>query len=186
MAKRIKVEPVAAKISSYDEANEALAELQGIDSRVKKAHATYNEAEAIRRSKLELSLRDDLARQRELEAGLEKFAMDNRADFEVKKSRELTHGILSFRKGNPTVAKIGKITWDGVLEVLNRSKLKKLFVRTKDEINKEAILAEAAKYTASKGEEGVSPEDLHANFIKIEQTETFGYELKPAIEELAQ
>lgn len=82
--------------------------------------------------------------QEELEAPveiLEVFAKEQQPNWGKKKSMELLHSIIGFRTGTPKVEKSKKFTWDAVTELLKKNKRFAEFVRTKEEINKDAILA---------------------------------------------
>lgn len=104
---------------------------------------------------------------------LEVFAKENRGAWS-KKSFELLHTTLSFRTGTPKVDKAKKFTWDAVLELVKKHKtLSKLFVRTKEELNKEAILA-----TKEESVLGLLKEEA---FVFISQDETFTVEAKEEV-----
>ncbi len=73
---------------------------------------------------------------------LEVYAKEQQENWGKKKSLELLHCVIGFRTGMPKVEKDKKFTWDAVTELLSKNKVfKSLFIRTKEEINKEAILA---------------------------------------------
>jgi phage host-nuclease inhibitor protein Gam len=74
---------------------------------------------------------------------LESWASANPSEFpKGRKSIELLHGILGYRTGTPKLKTLPKWTWDRVLENLKSlGKVVAGFVRTKDEVNKEAIIA---------------------------------------------
>lgn len=83
-------------------------------------------------------LQDELEPQVEI---LEVFAKEQQPNWGKKKSMELLHCIIGFRTGMPKVEKDKKFTWDGITELLGKNKLFKSFVRTKQEVDKESILA---------------------------------------------
>lgn len=96
---------------------------------------------------------------------LEIYAKEQKEAWGKKRSLELLHCVIGFRTGTPKVVKDKKFTWDGVLELMKKNKLFKPYVRSKDEINKEAILAlKDEKLLSSLKDEC---------FISIDQDDTF-------------
>jgi len=84
------------------------------------------------------------------------------------KSLELLHTIIGFRIGNPKVVKDKKFTWDAITELT--LKYAPSFVRTKYELDKEAIIA---------SRESIDMEQLRKNcYIDVVQDETFYVEVK--------
>jgi phage host-nuclease inhibitor protein Gam len=84
-----------------------------------------------------------------------------------KKSFEFMHTVIGFQTGQPAVTPVKKgISWETILLLLKKvPAFKKQFVRTKEEVNKEAILAVKNPAILNK-----LTEDC---FIKIDQKETF-------------
>jgi phage host-nuclease inhibitor protein Gam len=106
---------------------------------------------------------------------LESWASANPAEFpKHRKSIDLLHGTLGFRTGMPKLKTLAKWTWDRVLEKLRELSLA-AFIRTKDEVNKEAVIAAV-------GEGRLLPEDARQLGVQVVQDETFFVE--PRIEEL--
>ncbi len=104
---------------------------------------------------------------------LEAYAVNNRDDFEKRKSIEMAHGTIGFRTGTPTLKTLTGFTWASVTKLIE--KLQPEYIRTKKEPNKEAILANREKLT----EEGVL-KDLG---IYTHQKETFFVEPKTELVE---
>ncbi|RYF85794.1 MAG: hypothetical protein EOO03_12765 [Chitinophagaceae bacterium] len=102
---------------------------------------------------------------------LEVFAREQKENWGKKKSTELLHTIIGFRIGTPKVCKDKKFTWDAVTELIKKNKaLAKLFIRTKEELNKEAILATK--------DESVLGQLKEEAFVYIDQEECFYVEAK--------
>ena len=75
---------------------------------------------------------------------LRAWAEANPAEFGKKKSIEFLAGTLGFRTGTPKLALLSRAwNWDKVLDVLKGSAMYQKFVRTKQEVDKERVLAEA-------------------------------------------
>lgn len=142
-----------------------------INEEVAKIKAKYNEEVA--------KLQEEL---KEPEQVLMVFAEEQKSNWS-KKSFELLHTVIGFRTGTPKVDKTKKgFSWDAIVELLKKNKSFKPFIRTKEEINKEAILqlreeveADAKILNALKQEA----------FIEIKQDETVFVEVKKEVLEKA-
>jgi phage host-nuclease inhibitor protein Gam len=111
---------------------------------------------------------------KEPEAILEAFAYEQKESWGKRKSIELLHAVIGFRTGQPKVTKDKKFTWDAVLELMKKSNLFSGFVRSKEEINKEAILAEKNVAVLNQLKEDC--------YISIDQDESFF--ITPKVEEI--
>jgi len=113
----------------------------------------------------------DIARyQAEMEAeadALRAWALANPDEFARRKSLDLTSAVIGFRTDPPKVSLLSRAwTWEKVTALLAAQAPE--FVRTKQEVNKEAILdAYASNHT-----------DLSAYGIKVTQSEQFFVEAK--------
>jgi len=162
--------PVLANIT-LERAQEASQLFAQTHTSLSKVQAKLNEELNKVRSKYQ----EDITRLQEaLEAPaqvLEVFAKEQQNNWGKRKSLELVHCVIGFRTGTPKVVKDKKFTWDAVLELVKKHKaLSKLFVRTKEELNKEAILA-----TKDQAILGQLKEDA---YISIDQEECFFVEAK--------
>lgn len=100
---------------------------------------------------------------------LQVYAEANKHElFVSKKSMELTHGVIGFRLGTPAVEKSKKVTWEGVLEDLRS--IDSNFVRTKQEANKELIIASRL--------DAETMQKLRTIGLDVVQKETFFVEAK--------
>lgn len=181
---RKKVAPKIEQLNSWDEVDRALAEIAIKQATIDADEAKYNAEEQARRERMAIKLTPLRERIEELELGIERYVTDNRVDLGSKKSKELTHGVVSFRMGTPAVTKDKRFTWDGIVSLMVKAGDRfKAFVRVKSEINKEAILQNAATFENSVGKEGIDPAVLKQEYgISVEQVETFGYTIKHAVD----
>lgn len=63
-----------------------------------------------------------------------------------RKSIQFVHGTIGFRTGTPKLALLNRLwTWDRVHKMLITLGLAKDYIRTKEEVDKESIIAAAAK-----------------------------------------
>lgn len=75
------------------------------------------------------------------------WAESNPTEFNGKKSLECLHGVCGWRIGQPTLKTLSGWTWDRVLETLRT--LAPEYLRTKTEVNKQALLGDREKLTLS-------------------------------------
>jgi phage host-nuclease inhibitor protein Gam len=71
---------------------------------------------------------------------LRDWATANPTAFGDKKSLELTHAIIGWRIGNPTLKTLSGWTWDRVLEKLKA--IGSQYIRTTEDVHKQQILAD--------------------------------------------
>ena len=167
MAKR---QQVGVALGTWDEVDAKLGELCQIEVRRRKLEAKMNGELAAVRARYEGETGEITDAQKAAGALVEQFCLVHRAEFGAKKSKELLHGIVSFRTSPPAVALFNrKWTWASVIEALKRGASR--FVRSKEEPDKEAILA---AHAAGEVDDG----DLAGVGVKVEQKETFGVELR--------
>ena len=138
-----RVKKVLKTIVSRAEAEEAFARYADADARQQQIAARMDvEITKIRsRYEADLSLLQE-SKQDSFES-LQNYAENHRDDFGKRKSLEFAHGILGFRTGTPKLKTRKGFTWASVLELL---KIKAAdYVRTKEEPNKELLLANREK-----------------------------------------
>lgn len=93
------------------------------------------------------------------------FAFEQRKKWLPKKSYDFLHAVIGFRTGNPEVIKAKKFSWEAVVELMKKNKVFKGFLRTKEEVNKEAILAEK--------NEAILNQLKEEAYLSVGQTEAF-------------
>jgi len=93
----------------------------------------------------------------------------NLGEFGKLKSVDMTHGIVGWRTGQPQPKTISGWTWDRVLEKLEGLPLMAAYIRTKREVNKQALVADREKFGEA---------DLRAVGVRIIQDEAFFVEPK--------
>ncbi len=181
---RVKVKSPGAVINSLNEVDSSLAEIAVLKSKVAGRDAKYNEEEQKRREEITKKNEPDNARIEQLELGIQSYCENNRQEFGNKKSIELRHGTVSFRTSPPAVKTLKGFTFAAVIslaKVAKRALIKK-FVRTKEELDKEAVLAAFAIVPdKDNAERSVTADELRAIGVEVVKDETFGYECKMAI-----
>lgn len=126
-------------IADLGQADAALREIAELKRRLGAREAQLNEAIDQLKAEAAAAAAPDQARLKSLEGGLQAFSEYNRDTlFPQKKSVELNHGLLGYRK-TTALKTAGKTTWAMVL-----AKLKELEffggIRAKEEVNKEELL----------------------------------------------
>ena len=152
---------------SLQEAEKQLMEFANAASQIKMIQADIE----LRISKIREGWQEALLRyegiQKEAATKLQIFAETNREEYFAKrKSLEMTHGVIGFRMGNYTLTKPNKKTWDVITGILQKEAPE--YVRTKQEPNKEALIADSNKLKDLFEKTGLS----------ISQTESFYVEPK--------
>jgi phage host-nuclease inhibitor protein Gam len=98
------------------------------------------------------------------------WAEGNPSEFGGKKSLDLTHGLMGWRIGQPTLKTLSGFTWDRVLEKIRTVFAEPAeFIRTKHEVDKQALLAQR---------DTIPAENLKAIGVRVVQDEPFFVEPK--------
>jgi len=104
-------------------------------------------------------------------AAAQAWADANPDEFGRKKSIEFTHGTVGFRTGTPKLKTLAKIKWDAVLQSLRSCRWGAAYLRVKEEINKEQIIADV-------GARILSEADLRKAGAQVVREESFYVEPK--------
>ena len=151
------------KIKSREAAEDSMAALAMATYRRDKVEATMNLQLTAVREKFEAELAT-LADEIKTETKrLRDWADSNPGLFGPARSIKLTHGTLGYRLGNWAVKLIRGFKADRAI-ALAKNVLGPAYVRTKEELDKELILADRGK---------LSPDTLAGCGIRLEQAEAF-------------
>jgi len=162
---------MATQIKAFEQLDAILLKLAGFETVIAKQEAAMN-------AKIQ-KIRDDFdqttseARKEKiiLEQDIEIFCKSNKSEFEKTRSKDFVHGTLGFRFNTPKVGLLNrKATLKTAMELIKRI-FEGKYVRNKEEINKELILADYA-------EKKIDDEKLAAVGLKIDQDETFYIAIK--------
>ncbi len=99
------------------------------------------------------------------------WAEANPAEFERRKSIDFPDGSVGFRTGTPKLKTMAKWKWDGVLQALRAYGWGAVYIRVKEEINKEQIIADISANV-------LSDADLRKAGAQVVQEESFYVETK--------
>lgn len=168
MKKRVSKKVI--KDVSLEQAQQASNEFAKGQTQLEKIEAKMNEEINRVKEKYQEEITDIKEGMAEPQETLEVFAKEQKANWGKKKSHELLHTVIGFRTGTPKVVKDKKFTWEAVLELLKKKPKFESFIRTTEEINKEAILAEQ--------DEKILEQLKTDCYIDIDQDEKFYVQVK--------
>jgi phage host-nuclease inhibitor protein Gam len=94
------------------------------------------------------------------------WAEANPAEFGRRRSIQFAHGAIGFRTGPPKLKTVLKRNWDFVLDALRAARWGSPYIRVKEEINKEQIIADF-------GARILSAADLRKAGAQVVQEESF-------------
>lgn len=159
-------------LKSFDSVDAALLKLGQRKAFIQQAEGKMNEEIQTIRDRFEKETNQAQQEVLALEEDLEVFCIQNKEEFETRRTKEMVHGRVGFRTAPPSVRLLNrKYNWETVLELLKKVRFGRLFLRTVEQVDKEKILAaHAAKE--------VDDQKLAAVGIKIDQPEDFVYEIK--------
>jgi phage host-nuclease inhibitor protein Gam len=147
--------------------NDQLARFAAANAKQASITARMDEAITKIREKYADELEELAKIQEEAFEYVKTYAEENQESlFTKKKSLETVHGVIGFRTGTPALKTEKGFTWASVL-LLVKNTLPQ-YVRTKEEVNKEALLAD-------RDELGVKMKQVG---VRVEQEETFFIDLK--------
>lgn len=158
------------RLRTWDDVNEGLRKIWEMKSAIDAQTGAYNEEEAKRRKQLDDFCNPLRERIEQIELGLSEFCTEHRIDFGDKKSKELPNGRVDFRMTTPKCSTFNGWTWKAVIDVIRNSDFAKRFLKLTEAVNKEQIIAD---YAAQQ----ISDDELAKIYLKVEQEETFGYEV---------
>lgn len=157
-------------IASFDDVDKYIKEYAENERFIKTKEVEMNaEIDAVK-AKYSEATKDAVSRKQVIESSIEAFCMTRAEDFGKLKSKTLTHGKVFFRTNPPKVLQLSKkYSVETTIELL-KALFKNKFIRQKEEINKEALLAD---YAAKK----IDDKKLAGVGLRIDQGESFGMEI---------
>lgn len=165
MAKKSKV--VIEEITET-ELEQKLSEYANLQNTLRQIEGELNQKITNLRDKYQDKVETLKAQSDDIFTVIQVWAERNRALFEKKRSKELHHGKIGFRTGTPKAKTKKGFTWASVLELARE--FAPAFVRTKDEVDKESLIA--------KREEAEVAAILPRLGVEIVQDESFFIDLK--------
>ncbi len=164
--KKVDAEPV---LKSWDEIEDAMIEIKRIDNFVAKTEARYDGKITDIKNGLAEMTEPQLKRKVRLEKDLEEFAEAHKDEVrseKMERTKELNNGFMGFR-WSPWSIKIVKKKKEEVIALIKKARLH-TWIRTKEEIDKEAVMK---SFDAGKADNG----KLARVCLKRDRKEEFWY-----------
>lgn len=159
-------------IANWQEAEKVMARLAEI-TRTRRAQEAEIQTK-IDRLKAELNevTKELQLEQAQIEKNLEDFATYHKSEFEGNKgrSRDLTTGLIGFRKSPGKLATLKGWTWEKVLARITEMK-RKAWIEEKKTVKKDTILAERRS-------RNITDDELAAYGISFQEPDEFFYEVR--------
>lgn len=145
------------------------------DVRLDEAQARLNEALAMARETAEPEIAALKEQRKEMFDVVRVWADAHPDAFAGRRSVAMVHGTLLYRKGQPTLKTLTGVTWEKVLGLLKQ--LRPEYVRRKEEVDRQAILADRDE---------LKPTGLEALGLRVDQADRFDLEAnkEKALQEL--
>lgn len=157
-------------IQTFEDVNKTLLEIAKKDSFITKMEVEMNERINKIKNGFDEETKSVRAEKQLLEQEVEGFCKVNKEKFGKLKSMALLFGSIFFRTTPPKVSQLNKKYSVATSIELAKKLFKTKFVRQKEELDKDSILA---SYAAKE----INDEKLAAIGLKIDQEEKFGYEI---------
>lgn len=122
------------------QAEDAFAEFSRAQSNLKKVEAEMEIKITAVRENYSTAIDAYTKAKDEKFAVLQTYALENEGLFDKKKSLVLTHGVIGFRTGTPALKTLKGFTWKSVVNLVKE--FLPDYLRTVEEVNKEALLAQ--------------------------------------------
>lgn len=151
-----------------------LAKAAVLDAEIDKETSDYNAQEQELRKLFEQGIAERKAQQQMYEKEIELFCKENKDEFDDKRTKDLVHGTVRFEKTKPAVTFLTGVQEEGALNLLIKHDAEE-FVRTKQEINKDAI---KAAYSTGK----LDADELATYGMQITQKDKFHLKYAHALE----
>lgn len=159
------------KIESFEDVEKAMYELALIETNLAAEEAAMNKEIAVIQNAYAEKTAKKAGEAARLNDEIEAFCKKNKDTFDSPRSLINTHGKIGFRTNPPKVVQLNK-KWkvESTLAFIKELFGGKKYLRTKPEIDKEAILADYAK-------EKINDSDLAGVGLRVDQEETFFIEI---------
>jgi len=162
---------MATGVKAFEELDPLLLRYAGFETVIAKQEAAMNARIQKIRDEFDQATIEARKEKLVIESDIEVFCRSNKHEFEKSRSRDFVHGVVGFKFNPPKVSILNrKSTIKTAMELIKRIFDGK-YVRSKEEIDKELILAD---YAAGSLKDG----NLAAVGLKVDQDETFYIAIK--------
>jgi phage host-nuclease inhibitor protein Gam len=157
-------------LQTFDDVDSRLKQIAEHETFLAQEEANMNEEINDLRAKYDERTKAARAQKTVLEQEVEGYCKANKNRFDSQRSMNLTFGVVSFRTAPPKVSQLNKKYSIATSIELLKKLFKGGYVRTKEEIDKEGILASYAS-------KEITDEKLAAVGLRIDQEEKFNYQI---------
>ena len=126
-------------IADWNEADEIMKEIGKLNQNIKNDDADMNLAITKAQEKYQPGIDKMKEEKIGMERNLQLFCVEHRAEFDEKKSKELSYGMVAFRLGTGVLKTLKGYTWAAVEDIVQKSKKYKSFIVTKISLDKNAM-----------------------------------------------
>lgn len=151
-------------IKDWDEADTILNEIGKLNQNIKSEQADKNLAISKVQEKYQPGIDEMEAEKIGMARNLQLFCEERRAEFDEKKSKELSYGMVAFRLGTGALKTLKGWTWAAVEAFVGRSKKYNQYLVIKTSLNKNGLKTDLPQ------------NELAKIGCTIEQEEAFYYE----------
>lgn len=134
----------ATKLKTFEEVDSSLYELAQIESKLAKKEALMNEKIQKIKDQYDEETAQERAAKLSITQDVEGYLILNKSEFDKIRTKKLVHGTVGFRYGTPKVLNLSKKYSTKTVLELAKKLFKTKYVRQKEELNKDAILADYA------------------------------------------
>jgi len=163
-----------SSLKSWSEVDSLLKTIATIESKKMQEESKMNDEILRATQKYQPELDKLNAEKIGYERDIQLYCDEHKSDFEKSRSKTLNYGIVGFRKGSGALKTLKGFTWEAVKNLLTSSKKYSHYIKTKTDIDKNALLSS-----------GLKADKLAKIGVQIEQSDSFYYEayLKRSSEE---
>jgi phage host-nuclease inhibitor protein Gam len=160
-----------AQIASFEDVNKSLFHVAKCESLIAEKEAKMNAKIQKIKEAYDDETQDARLQKEVLEKDITAFCMLHKQEFEKKKSKDLLFGTVGFRTTTPKIHQLNrKYNVQATMELIKKL-FKGQYIRTKEEVDKEKLLADYAQ-------EKLDDNKMAAIGLKIDQEERFMIEIK--------
>lgn len=152
-------------LKSWAEVDQILKAIASIESKKMQEESAMND-KILKANQEHMPILDRLnAEKLGYERDIQLYCDDQKDEFNETRSKTLNYGIVGFRKGTGALKTLKGFTWEAVKKVIEASKKYAVYIKTKTDIDKNAILSS-----------GMKPDQLAKLGVQIVQEDAFYYE----------
>lgn len=152
-------------LKSWSEVDQLLKAIASIESKKMQEESAMND-KILRANQDHMPTLDKLnAEKLGYERDIQLYCDGQKDEFKDARSKTLNYGVVGFRKGTGALKTLKGFTWEAVKKVIEASKKYSAYIKTKTDIDKNAILSSDMK-----------PDQMAKLGVQVVQEDSFYYE----------